>query len=158
MSLCLRGKPIIFGSMKILISSLLGLTILACNNSTTTTDKSKVDTTSTRIDRSILPIKVTGSFTGMLPCSNCSGVEVLLRITDTGFWKFQNFKEAKDKSHSVAAENGKCRQDSGAINLFFKNNTKETYKIISQDSLLLVTLTTTVKKNKMKNYLVRTKR
>ena len=141
--------------MKTLILVFLACLILACNDSSTTAGKSMVDSVSTATDIAAKPKKVTGSFLGLMPCNNCSGIDVLLKLTDTSYWKFQNYKDSKDKAHSVSAETGKYSQDSGVIKLMDKNVAKESYKIISQDSLLLITLPGKGHQNKGFHYLVR---
>ena len=142
--------------MKTFVSIITCFIIFACNNSASVKEKSHVDTIAAPKDiPGVPPKKVTGSFTGQLPCSNCSGIQVLLKLTDTSFWKFQNFKEAKDKKHSVSAETGLCIQGSGTIRLLGKNDKKETYRIISRDTLKLIMVETNGKKRNTNSLLVR---
>ncbi len=142
--------------MRTLVLLIMCCLIFACNNSGGTKDKSILDTVPTNEEiPGVPPKKVTGSFAGEFPCSNCSGIEVLLKLTDTSFSELQNFKEAKDKAHSIAVESGRCIQDSGIIKLFGKKDTRETYRIINRDSIQLVPVEAGGKKMKKNYYLVR---
>ena len=142
--------------MKFLIAVIILSQLYSCNNGSGNNPKTKTDSVfSAKNIPGMPPTRVTGSFIGEQPCKNCKGIEVLLQLTDTSFLKIQNFKQATDKTHSLNADKGKCTQDSGIIRLYGKNNMKETYKIISRDSLILLDPALKGRKNDVKYYLIR---
>lgn len=84
------------------------------------------------------PTKVKGVFKGESNCKSCPPIQVILTIKDSSFNEITNHKNAKDKKHSMEAALGRCVQDNGVIKLYNKLKVIETYKIISQDSILLI--------------------
>ena len=133
------------------------LFFLACDNSSTQKDKIVTIPEIPKVIPGVPPSTVTGTFTGQLPCADCAGIEVMLRLTDSTFWRFQNIKSAKDKKHSLQADKGKCLQEHRIITLYKKNGISESYKIISNDSILLISSKIVSRKSKDNNYFLRKK-
>jgi len=129
--------------MKKIFIPFMGLVLLACNNSSETTEKPVNDTLKTEKPLVAVPTspppKVTGAFAGELPCKDCDKLGVLLTLTENSFERAQHKVAPKAKSDLLAASMGTCKQDSGFISLY-NNEGKaiEWYKIISVDSIELV--------------------
>lgn len=129
----------------------------SCNNPAAVKDNIQSSTVVKQDITGLPPSTVSGTFTGQLPCSNCAGIEVMLRLTDSTFWRFQNIKSAKDKQHSLQAEKGLCTQKLGKIILLSKNGFSESYKILSTDTILLISSSVSSSKKYSRIYFTRKK-
>lgn len=125
---------------------LLCVGLFSCNDGGSSQSIIVTDTLPPQGDLTGIPSKVTGSFKGLTSCKDCKSIEVLLKITDSSFWRLENYKEAKDKAHSLMIMTGSCRQESGTIALEGKDKSTEQYKIISRDTIQLVSATPVISK------------
>ena len=138
--------------MKILFSLLILFYISGCQNSETKENPKTVVTVQEPSIPGVAPKKVNGIFKGELPCKDCSGIQVMLTLKDSSFSEIKNYKNAKDKKHSMAADLGICKQDSGLVKLFNKSILIGTYRIISSDSLLLIESASVLKPTTRQDY------
>ena len=145
--------------MKLLLFSALVLILFGCTNS----GEKKTDTVVTLKDTQppeipgIPPAKVIGIFKGELPCKDCGGIQMILTLKDSSFSQIRNFKNAKDKKHSMSAELGNSIQSNGLISLLSKNKLVGSYRIISRDSILVLDSSGN-SKSRQAYYLVRNKK
>ena len=72
--------------------------------------------------------------------------------------EFKRCKNAKDKKHSMSALLGKVVEDSGMVKLFEKSKLIQEYKIIGNDSILLMSTSKRSPKQENKFFLVKNKK
>jgi NlpE N-terminal domain len=132
--------------------------LVACGGNDSNKAHNTADTTNkvaVAIKPSGPPEKVSGSFKGVLPCSNCTETEAILTIKDDQYSYTRLLKGMKTRGSNINTKSGTCLFDIGIVKLLTNNVAEDMFRIVSEDTLKLLDAKGKPTQGKTDHFLIR---
>ncbi len=121
---------------------LLAIVFVSCNNNSTNPSAAVVDTAGklpVAEKPSGPPLRIAGTFTGNLPCIDCRETETILTLKEDTYNVTKLNKGIKDKTKMLETKAGYCVFENGIVKLLEEKIVTQQFRIISEDSIRLLT-------------------
>lgn len=116
--------------MKKLLFLYIGLSLIACASDTTVKEA-----TSNEQEELIIPDEVQGTYTGVVPCDDCEGIEIELILTSG---RYNMSLVYQGKSDEIYLEDGTFQKEGDLIQLFRTESTGLNKFLIRPGKLILL--------------------